>query len=141
MSFQELAHGAEDAATNLTQFVGQVPEHASDITSTVSELFAISTALRSLEASHAVPALRKNFDRIIDDVELIVRASLRHTVRDILSTMGQMCEGGRVPDQASYRSSWMSLWSFFHHQAGYSLVLRLKYYRAMLEEMAAIVRG
>ncbi|KAL1957919.1 hypothetical protein VTO42DRAFT_5311 [Malbranchea cinnamomea] len=143
MSFQELAHATDEVATGLTQFVSQVPEHAADITSAVSELFAISTALRSLESSHSVPALRPNFNRIIDDVELIVRGSLRHTLRDILSSLQQMNGGRRiVPDQAAaYRATWVTLWSFFYHQAGYSLVLRLKYYRSMLEEMAAIVRG
>lgn len=142
MSFQELAHGTENVVNKLSRFVSHVPEHAAVITSTMSELYAISASLRSLESSHNVPALRPNFNRIIDDVELIVRASLRHTVRDILGSLEQMSGGGRVaPDQATYRATWMTLWSFFHQQAGFTLVLRLKYYRAMLEEMAAIVRG
>ena len=161
MSFRDLAHATEGVATSLTSFVSKVPEHATDITSVVSELFAISTALRSLEASHAVPALRCNFSKIADDVELVVRASLRVTVRDIFESLARVnvnvnmnanvsasihggvsvgAAGGGA-DPAMHRATWISLWRYFQRQAGFSLHLRLKYYRAMLSEMAAIARG
>lgn len=137
MTFQDLAHAAEDVATVLTAFVSKVPEHATDITSVVSEVFAISTALRSLESSHAVPGLRANFNAIADDVELVVRASLRTTLRDLFDALSRM----NGDPAAAHRATWISLWTFFQRQAGFSLLLRLKYYRAMLGEMAAAARG
>jgi hypothetical protein len=107
----------------------------------VSELYSISAALRSLETSQSVPFLQPNFNRIIHDVDLIVRASLRLTLHDIYQAITAMTGGGKFPDQAMHRATWSHLWGFFHHQAGFSLLRRLKYYRAMLDEMAAMARG
>jgi hypothetical protein len=142
MSFLDSARQAEDCAAGFKTFVIQVPEDAPRITSVVSEFFAISAALRDLDTSYRSIDYRRNFSRIIDDVELVVRASLRHTLRDIFNSLAPLGDNGSVrPSQEAYRRIWRELWSFFLQQSGQSLVSRLKMYRKILEEMAMVVKG
>jgi hypothetical protein len=140
MSFLDSARQAEDCAAGFKNFVGQVPEDAPRITSVVSELFGISAALRGLDTSYRSIDYRRNISRIIDDVELVVRPSLSHTLRDIFNNLAPLGDNVR-PSQEAYRRIWRELWSFFLQQSGQSLVSRLKMYRKMLEEMAMLVKG
>ena len=142
MSFLDSAREAEDRAAAFNNFLDRLPEDASRITSVVSELFGIRDALRDLETCHRSIQYRRRFGFIPNDVELVVRGSLRHTMRDISDFFTSLGADGNVrPPQEAYRRIWRELWSFFLRQSGQPLVSLLRLYRKMLEEMAMVVKG
>lgn len=142
MSILDSARQAEDRAAGFNKFVDQVPEEVSRITGVVSELFGISAALRDLDGCHRSVQYRRRFGLIMEDVELVIRSSLRHTMRDIFDLFGPLGISSNLrPSQETYRRVWRELWSFFLQQSGQSLVSLLKMYRKMLEEMVMVVKG
>ncbi|OJD15609.1 hypothetical protein AJ78_04162 [Emergomyces pasteurianus Ep9510] len=141
MSFLQAALDADNVATTFSKFVAHVPEDAGNITSVVTELFTISANLRSLETLQNSP-LRPNFAYIKSDVELVVGASFRHTIRVINAAFIAMDDGGRAQaSQQSVRQTWFQLRDYFHREAGYPFAVRLQYYKQMLAEIILVVRN
>ncbi|PGH27419.1 hypothetical protein AJ80_00897 [Polytolypa hystricis UAMH7299] len=140
MSFLDLAVLVEGVAAGHAPFIIDVPEEAVIITSTMSELYGISSVLRSMEIAYN-SYQRHHFNRITHDVELIVRSSLRYTI----DAMGEMIVAMRGDPQGlspdAFRRTWFSMRDFFYYQAGYPIDVRLGYYKKMLQEMDKIVKG
>ncbi|EGD99478.1 hypothetical protein TESG_06911 [Trichophyton tonsurans CBS 112818] len=158
MNLLDIAKSCEDIAWGVFSFLPHVPTASVDISAVVAELYAIGASLRSLDGSHKTPSRRQNFTHIATDLELVVRASLRQTLRDIYDSLSRMNQaihitnlhnaaataaGTPIADTiaALHKRTWDGLWHYFYTQAGYSLHLRLKYYKQMLEEMSAIAQG
>ncbi|KKZ65283.1 hypothetical protein EMCG_08891 [[Emmonsia] crescens] len=141
MSFIQAALDTENVANTFSKFVAHVSEDAGNITGVVTELFTISASLRSLETLHNSP-LRPNFSYIVNDIELVVRASLRHTIRVINEAFIAMDDGGRAQaSQQKVRHTWFHLRDYFHREAGFPLTVRLRYYKQMLGEIILVVRN
>lgn len=140
MSLGEIALATEDIGGGFIKFIPQVAvEYAADIATVISELFAISAALRTLAAQHTNVANRPYLPRIQHDLQLVAQVSLRHTLRDVLEAFARMSAAGQSVE--SYQQTWQLLWNFFYYQSGYTLSVRLQYYKQMLEEMKRIVKG
>ncbi|EEH44365.2 uncharacterized protein PADG_00654 [Paracoccidioides brasiliensis Pb18] len=141
MGFLQSAAETDNVAATLSKFVAHVPEDAVNITAVISELFTISASLRSLETLHNSP-LRPNFSFIINDVELVVRASLHHTVRVANDFFVAVDDGGGVKVfQQNIRDAWFRLRDYYLHEAGYPLLIRLQYYQKMLLEIVLVIRN
>ncbi|KAM5433719.1 hypothetical protein McanCB56680_005707 [Microsporum canis] len=158
MNLLDIAKSCEDIARGVFNFLTHVPTSSVDISAVVAELYAVGACLRALDDSSKNPARRQIFAHITTDLELIVRASLRQTLRDIYDMLNRMNQaihitnlhnaaataaGTPVADTtaAIHKRTWDGLWHYFYQQAGYTLHLRLRYYKQMLEEMSAIVQG
>ncbi|KAF3483800.1 uncharacterized protein GIQ15_03124 [Arthroderma uncinatum] len=158
LNLLDVAQTCEDIARGIFNFLAHVPTASVDITAVVAELYALGAMLRGLDGIYKIPAHRHNFTRITSDLELIVRASLRQSLRDIFEMLNRMNQaihitsihnaaataaGTPIADTTSalHKRTWDGMWLFFYQQAGYTLHLRLRYYKQMLEEMSAIVQG
>ncbi|KLJ09149.1 hypothetical protein EMPG_15447 [Blastomyces silverae] len=141
MDFHQPALDAENVANIFSKFVAHVPEDAPNITSVVTELFTISANLRSLGTLQNSP-LRPKFAYVASDIDLVVKASFRHTTRTINEAFVAMDDGGRAQaTQQNVRHTWFLLRDYFHREAGYPLVTRLQYYKQMLGEIMLVVRN
>ncbi|KAK2868052.1 hypothetical protein FQN49_003203 [Arthroderma sp. PD_2] len=158
LNLLDIGQSCEDIARGVFSFLAHVPSASVDITAVVAELYALGAVLRALDGTYKIPARRQNFAIIANDLELIVRASLRQTLRDIYDMLSRMNQaihitsihnaaatavGTPVADTtaALHKRTWDAMWQYFYQQAGYTLHLRLRYYKQMLEEMSAIVQG
>ncbi|EEP82563.1 predicted protein [Uncinocarpus reesii 1704] len=92
MSLVDLARATEGIAMPLAHFIDKVATRSADIASVVSELYAISSALRTLDTLKLSPL----FDLIDGDLEMVARASLRHTIGDFMDLFQRMNAAGPV---------------------------------------------
>ncbi|KAJ5674186.1 hypothetical protein N7462_009625 [Penicillium macrosclerotiorum] len=76
------AEEAEAAAAGFDTFRPFLPEHASEVTALISEFYAISSSLSSLETLSKDPRYLRNWPRALPDLEL-VRSSLKYSIEDI----------------------------------------------------------
>ncbi|KAK6428935.1 hypothetical protein LTR95_014921, partial [Oleoguttula sp. CCFEE 5521] len=83
-----LAQDAEDVASGLTLFRDALPSQAAHLTTVISELFAISSVLRRIDAAQADPRQEPSFYRIENDLR-IVCPSLRLTLEDAFHMFGR----------------------------------------------------
>jgi hypothetical protein len=78
-----LAQAAEDVASGLHIFREGIPSQATSLTTIVSELFAVSSALRKLDHAQGDARRESNFYRIEDDLRLVLPC-LHFTLEDAL---------------------------------------------------------
>ncbi|GES58531.1 hypothetical protein ATEIFO6365_0004068200 [Aspergillus terreus] len=139
MALRASADEAENVAAGFRLFRDPLPEYATDITSLIADLYAISSSLNRLDDLHKNRAYRQNLAVAHADVEL-VRTSLNYTFEDIIDFMGEL-DGVRGPPRDLYRRTWMDLCSFFRTQSHETLSSRLAKYKTFLNELEDYVRN
>ncbi|KAK4981973.1 hypothetical protein LTR66_009560 [Elasticomyces elasticus] len=126
------AKNAEDVAAGLQVFLDRVPQHATDISAIISELFATSSAIRALHTASDDVRYARAFYTIRSDLDLVL-CSLQYTlgtVRGIFARTGL----------ASYRALWDGL-NLFVQTEGPSLCTRLEWYRVFLHDLFDVLRS
>lgn len=137
MALRMSAEQAERAADGFSTFRAPLPEHATEITGLISDLYAISSSLSSLDDLSKDPRYRRSWALVHPDVELL-RSSLNYTIEDILDFFKRL-NGGHVTHD-TYQRTWLSIDRFFWNEAQYSLGTRLAKYKSFLRELADSVR-
>ena len=138
MAQRASADEAENVAAGFRLFRDPLPEYATEITSLIADLYAISSSLNRLDDLHKNRAYRQNLAVAHADVEL-VRTSLNYTFEDIIDFMGEL-DGVRGPPRDLYRRTWMDLCAFFRTQSHETLSSRLAKYKTFLNELEDYVR-
>ncbi len=133
------AENAEDIADAFTKFKTLVPDHAPDITASISELYAIGSALRDIDTALNSTEHGRNFRLIQKDLAL-VGSSLHHTVEDIFRILGDIGNGSRFLNDGMYRQTWKDIALFFRQNGRITLRMRLEMYRRFILELASIVK-
>ncbi|KGO72936.1 hypothetical protein PITC_061640 [Penicillium italicum] len=128
---------ADDVAAGFYAFRDPLPEHVGEITSLMSELYAISSTLSTLERLAEDPRNRRYFDMIKPDLN-VVQASFTYTIEDI----GEFFRSLDDPDasQARYKRTWILMSRFFWDQSNYTLAIRLAKYKTVFKEFCDLVR-
>ncbi|RAL15407.1 uncharacterized protein BO97DRAFT_431995 [Aspergillus homomorphus CBS 101889] len=139
MALRTSADNAEDVAAGFRLFRDPLPEHSTEITSLIADLYAISTSLKNLEDLTRNRTYRRNLHAIQPDLEL-VRTSLKYTLEDVVEFFGDL-EGRRGSSREMYRRTWLVLCAFFREQSQDSLSTRLAKYKAFLSDLEALMKG
>ncbi|GLI73218.1 hypothetical protein PoHVEF18_001432 [Penicillium ochrochloron] len=137
MALRLSAEQAERVAEGLTTFRAPLPEHTTEITSLISDFYALSSSLLSLDDLSKNPRYRRSWALVHEDVELL-RSSLKYTIDDILEFFNRLDGGHTTPD--TYQRTWLSIDRFFWNEAQYSLGTRLAKYKSFLRELADSVK-
>jgi hypothetical protein len=133
------AENAEDIADAFSKFKAAVPDHAPDITASISDLYAIGSGLRDIDSSLNSAEYNRNFRLIEKDLDLL-RSSLHNTVEDIFRILGDIGNGSRVLNDGMYRQTWKDIALFFRQNGRITLRMRLEMYRRFISELANIVK-
>ena len=133
------AENAEDIADALSKFKVPVPDHAPEITASISELYAIGSALRDIDSALDSPEYNRNYPLIDKDLDL-VRSSLRNTVEDIFRILGDIGNGSHVLNNGMYRQTWKEISWFFYQNGRITLRTRLEKYKRFILELASIIK-
>jgi hypothetical protein len=133
------AENAEDIADALSKFRTAVPDHAPDITASISELYAIGSTLRDIDTALGSAEYSRNFRLIEDDLDLFC-SSLHNTVEDVFRILGDIGNGSRLLNDGMYRQTWKDIALFFRQNGRISLRMRLETYRRFISELANIVK-
>ncbi|KAJ5390571.1 uncharacterized protein N7496_001639 [Penicillium cataractarum] len=137
MALRSSADQAERAADGFSSFRAPLPEHATEITGLISDFYAISSSLSSLDDLSKDPRYRRSWALVHPDVELL-RSSLKYTIEDILDFFNRL-DGGHASSD-TYQRTWLSIERFFWNEAQYSLGTRLAKYKSFLRELVDAVR-
>lgn len=133
----EYAKEAEDTAAGLHTFLQEVPQHSKDITGDIAELFAISSALRSLEEDLHPSRYGRYQARITKDLDVCL-PSLGFTLDDVRNmfraSKKSRVHPGAFPGTPPYSKIWNRACAEFEAQ-GVSLKTRLSLYRSYLQGM------
>ncbi len=132
------AKRAEDIASGLQVWLDEIPHCATDISANISELFAISSALRTLDNAHDPLEYGSGFYKIRKDLDLVLK-SLDYTLGAVRETFGQSRfekYGGRPP----YDVLWNALRQRFRDE-GPLLCSRLEWYRVYIQGLFDVLRG
>ncbi|EME41660.1 hypothetical protein DOTSEDRAFT_73904 [Dothistroma septosporum NZE10] len=127
------AEQVEDAAGGLHKFKEDLPRQATKITAYVSELFAISSALRSICSEDNARQYGPSYYRIDKDLALLFR-SLQATLNDIFGMFA------RSHDRPSHMI-WEDLQHRFDEEEGFKLQERLEWYRDFLKYQIKVLEG
>ncbi|GAD95267.1 hypothetical protein NFIA_065690 [Paecilomyces variotii No. 5] len=135
MALRTSATNAEDVAAGFMRFREPLPEHATEITGLIADLYGISTSLNALEelTRSADFRCRRNVPLVRPDLEL-VRASLKYTLEDIVDFFGNI-DPRRSATREVYKRTWFELSTFFRREINYSLATRLRKYKLFLREL------
>ncbi|KAF2167111.1 hypothetical protein M409DRAFT_66175 [Zasmidium cellare ATCC 36951] len=132
-SLIRFAEESEDAADGLYKFRESLPRSATRITAIVSELFAISSALRAIHNEDGTRQYGPSFYRIQEDLGLVFR-SLRMTLDELF---GMFARARERPDQMV----WEDLNYRFDEVEKFGLLERLVWYRHFLNAQHEILEG
>ncbi|KAA8646268.1 uncharacterized protein ATNIH1004_007695 [Aspergillus tanneri] len=138
MALRTSADNAEDVAAGFTIFREPLPEHATEITGLIADLYSISTSLKKLEDLTNDRKYRHNLAAAHPDLEL-VRTSLKYTLEDIVDFFGDL-EERRGPSRDVYKHTWQDLCAFFREESQDSLSTRLAKYKAFLNELEDLLK-
>lgn len=133
------AENAEDIADAFSKFKAPVPDHAADITASISDLYAIGSGLRSIDAALNSVEYSRNRRLIDQDLELVC-LSLQNTLEDIFRILGHIGNGSRVLNDGMYRQTWKEISLFFILNGQIPLRTRLEKYKRFILELADIVK-
>ncbi|KAJ5155555.1 hypothetical protein N7492_008358 [Penicillium capsulatum] len=112
-------------------------EHSTEVTGLISDLYAISSSLSSLEDLSKDARYRRNWSRIHSDLEL-VRSSLKYTIEDIFDFFGRLNGADSPPE--TFKRVWVSMGRFFWDESQYSLATRFAKYKTFLRELGDLVK-
>lgn len=139
----DYAKDAEDTATELGLSVSEIPRYRKDITGAIAELYAISSALQSVQEGIERSRHGRPTGRILKDLEVCL-PSLGFTLDDVRNMFKnpkrKSCLPGAFPGTPQYAEMWEDALADFKAQ-GVSLPLRLEYYRTYLQGMYDELRG
>lgn len=124
------AEMAEDVGDAFGKFKVAVGDQAAEVTALVSELYAVGSALRQIDAAIFSPD-GQNPRPIQEDLEL-VRDSLKYTLEDIFNILGKIGNGDPYPTPASYRQTWKEIVYHFQCEGWGRLCPRLEKYKLFL---------
>ncbi|KAL1968322.1 hypothetical protein VTN77DRAFT_1851 [Rasamsonia byssochlamydoides] len=139
MDLRTTAEFAENIAAGFRQFRDPLPEHTAELTSLISDLYAISATLTSLDELAVSRPYRQNLSVVKPDLEL-VRSSLHYTLDKIYDAFGHLDSRGPI-SRASYKRTWVDLCSFFEEEGGHSLGRRLRKYKMFLKELEDLMQN
>lgn len=137
MALRTSAEEVEDVAAGFSTFRTPLPEHATEVTGLISDLYAISSSLSSLEDLSKDARYRRGWSRIHADLEL-VRSSLKFTIEDIFDFFARL-DGIKSPPEV-YKRVWVSMGRFFWDESQYSLATRFAKYKTFLRELGDLVK-
>lgn len=126
------AKAAEEVASGLHVFLEEVPQWATDISATISELFAVSSAFRTLDNADDSTQYGRGFYRIRDDLDTVI-CSLELTLQTT-KVLFRKSRDGR------FRQAWEDLHISMRRE-GPSLCSRLELYRMVLLDLFEVLRG
>lgn len=138
MDLHTTAEFAENIAAGFSQFRDPLPECTAAITSLISDLYAISATLTSLDELAVLRPYRHNLLVVKADLEL-VQSSLQYTLDKIFEAFGYLDAKGSVR-RSSYKRTWVELCSFFEEEGGYPLSRRLRKYKMFLKELEDLMQ-
>ncbi|KAI9374685.1 hypothetical protein BJX61DRAFT_274704 [Aspergillus egyptiacus] len=138
MALSVTANLAEEVAAGFRPFREPLPEHATEITGLIADLFAISTSLKALEDLSQHREYRSVFHVARSDVEL-VKASLHYTLDDVVDFFGDL-DRRRGSRRSAHKRIWDNMCSFFSDESGDSLAIRLAKYKSFLKELEDLIK-
>lgn len=138
MALRTSADNAEDVAAGFRMFREPLPEHATEITSLIADLYAISTSLKTLEDLTKNHFYQQNLSIARSDLEF-VRASLKYTLEDVVDFFGNM-EVRTGSNRDIYKRTWVELSDFFRDESKESLATRVVKYKAFLNEIEDMIK-
>jgi len=128
-----LAESTEEVASGLHNFRDVLPRHATQITASLSELFAISSALRGVDQAQNNRDYAPSFYRIKEDVGILI-PSLERTLTDVMDMFARS-------SHRPFHTVWEDLRYHMEQEEGLGLHERLSCYRNFLQAQLEIVRG
>ncbi|KAE8152696.1 hypothetical protein BDV25DRAFT_57505 [Aspergillus avenaceus] len=138
MALSTSANNAEEVAAGFRLFRDYVPDHSTEITSLVADLFAISSALKRLNDLTRNHRFQNTLAAAHHDLEL-VQTSLKFTLEDIVDFFGDL-DIRRGPKGDVYKRTWMEMCDFFREESRDSLATRLAKYKAFLNELEDLIK-
>lgn len=139
MSLVAEAEKAEDIAAGFSKFLSALPDQATEVTALISELYAISSALRDLDTTVQSREYGLNVPLIEKDLEL-VRLSLAYTLKDVFDKFGDVDTGPNLPTIGAYRQIWKDIWIHFKTERRGTLCERLENYRRFILELGYVMK-
>lgn len=139
MSLIATADSAEHFARFvLPKFRNLMPECAAEITGLITELFAVSTALRELLRLHNDPRYERRYPMIAVDVQSTL-LSLDYTFADFHSLLGCLGRPSYSSNATLHRQVWQDILDHFQRESGNPW--RLEICRVFLLELAYELEG
>ncbi|KAM0110724.1 hypothetical protein ACP6JB_003511 [Aspergillus fumigatus] len=139
MALRTSADNAEDVAAGFRMLRDPLPEHATEITSLIADLYSISTSLTSLDDLTKNRHYRRNVAIAKEDLDL-VQTSLKYTLEDIVDFFGDI-EVQKGSNREVYKRTWLGLTAFFQKESHEPLPTRLAKYKAFLRELEDLIKG
>ncbi|KAJ5361042.1 hypothetical protein N7541_001886 [Penicillium brevicompactum] len=136
MSLGSSANDAEGVAVCFHAFRAPLPEHTAEVTSIISDLYAISASLSNLEDLDRDLRYRRNF-RLYSDPLSLTLASLKYTLDDILAFLHNL---DYDDSPTAYKRVWVGLKDHFWVEAQAPLATRLVKYKTILREIGDLVK-
>lgn len=138
MALRTSADNVEEVAAGFCMFREPLPEHGTEITGLIADLYAISLSLKVLADLTKDPLYRRNLPAAWPDLEL-VRTSLKYTLEDIVDFFGDL-EVHAGANRRIYKQTWLGLSDFFRGESRDSLANRLVEYKVFLNEMEDLMK-
>lgn len=133
------AKAAEEVAASLQRWLNALPQHATDISGVISELFGVSCAFRTHDNLSLAAGSRAQYARKGGKKIAVVQASMEATTyaaKNMISTLAVLVPSdGRI-----YKSLWDALCRRFREE-GPSFCLRLEWYRVYLNGLFDELKG
>ena len=140
----DYAKNVEDAASGLSVFINEIPQYSTEITHDIAELFAISSALRTLHQDLALSRYGRYASRIYRDLDVCI-PSLVFTLEEVnnmfsRSKRKQRQHPGAFPGTPPYAQLWEDACDDLKSE-GIGLPARLAMYRTYLQRMSETLKG
>lgn len=133
------AQNARDVGTAFDRFLDALPDHFTEITAVVAQLYAIGSALRDLDFIIISPEYGRRVVCIQDDLD-IVQLSLSITLRDVRELFDGLDCDGYPPTVWAYREVWTEICRHFQRESGNTLQTRLERFRQFIMELSCTMR-
>jgi len=133
------AQNARDVGTAFDRFLDALPDHFTEITALVAELYAIGSVLRDLDLIIISPEYGRRAICIQDDLDL-VQLSISITLRDVRELCGGLDRDGYPPTARAYREVWTDLCRHFERESGNTLQTRLERFRQFIMELCCTMQ-
>ncbi|KZF22502.1 hypothetical protein L228DRAFT_127436 [Xylona heveae TC161] len=129
---------SEDVASALNQLLRPIPEHSSEITANIGQLFAISSTLRKLEEVLGTRFYSRRFSSIARELDTLLQ-SLNLTLEDVLRLLAPL---GRTsnPGVIAYRQAWADIRNHCREEDGERLHARLEKYNYFSEQLLYLLK-
>lgn len=140
----DYAKDAEDTAAGLHIFLNEIPQYSKDITGNIAELFAISSALHTLNENLELSLYGRWSGRILRDLEIVL-PSLGYTLEELKNMFGKSRKQsklapGAFPGTPPYHLIWEDTCTDFEDE-GIALPMRLELYRIYLHGIDDVLKG